>query len=232
MTSALDAEGWDRLYGEKEWALSLEPNAILVELVSSLNAGRALDLGSGEGRNTVWLAQRGWRVTAVDFSCVAIEKAQRRAERCGLEPEFVVADLNDFRPVPGAYDLVLSAYVHPEAAQRTAMFAMAAEAVAPAGHLLVVGLDLAGVRPGRSERTEPERRYTPGRLSGAFPGIELVRCESVTREVGTAEGRAEAVDTLVWGFRQDGQDGGVERLSGSLANKLPESPTRVRVNLA
>lgn len=202
MTPALDAEGWDRLYGEKEWALSLEPNAILVELVSSLDAGRALDLGAGEGRNTVWLAKRGWRVTAVDFSRVAIEKARRRAEKCGLEPELIVADLADFRPKAGGYDLVLSAYVHPEAAQRSAMFAVAAKAVAPGGHLLVVGLDLAGVRPDRSERTEPERRYTPCRLSGALPDIDLIRCESLSREVETAEGVVEAIDTLVWGYRQ------------------------------
>lgn len=202
MTPALDAESWDHLYGEKEWALSLKPNGILVDLVASLDAGRALDLGAGEGRNTVWLAQRGWRVTAVDFSRVAIEKAQRRVEKCGLEAEFVVADLADFRPAAGAYDLVLSAYVHPKAAQRRAMFAVAGEAVAPGGHLLVLGLDLAGVRPGRSERTEPERRYTPGRLAGAFPGIELVRCESLTREVQTAGGPVRAVDTLVWGYRQ------------------------------
>ena len=204
MTPALDAEGWDRLYGEKEWALPLEPNALLLDLVSPLEPGRALDLGAGEGRNTVWLSKRGWRVTAVDFSRVAIEKARRRAEKCGLEPEFVVADLADFRPTARVYDLVLSAYVHPEAAQRTAMFAVAAEAVAPGGHLLVVGLDLAGVRPGRSERTEPERRYTPGRLSGVFPGIELIRCESLAREVETDEGPVRVVDTLVWGHRPDG----------------------------
>lgn len=202
MKPILDAGGWDRLYGEKEWALSLEPNALLVDLVSPLEPGRALDLGAGEGRNTVWLAEQGWRVTAVDFSRVAIEKARRRAETCGVEPELVVADLRDFRPTAGAYEVVVSAYVHPEALERAAMFAAAAEAVAPGGHLLVVGLDLASVRPGRSERTEPERRYTPDRLFGAFPGIELARCESVTREPKTNDGRVKAIDTLAWGHRR------------------------------
>ena len=203
MAAALDAEGWDRLYSEKEWALSLEPSAILVDLVSPLEAGRAIDLGAGEGRNSSWLAERGWQVLAVDFSAVALEKAERRAERCGLHAKFIVADLADFQPAARAYDLVLSAYVHPEATKRAAMFALAAEAVAPGGHLLVLGLDLAGVRPGREERTEPERRYTPDRLAGAFPGMELVRCESVARELETEQGPVRTVDTVIWGRRPD-----------------------------
>lgn len=195
----MEAEEWDRRYGEKEWVLGLEPNRHVVELISPLQPGRALDLGAGEGRNAVWLAQRGWRVTAVDFSRVALEKARRRAEACGVELECVLADVRGFHPKAGSFDFVLIAYVHPEPLEREAMFAAAAEAVAPGGHLLVLGLDLDGPRG----PTDPERRFTPGRLSGAFPGIELARCERVRREVETDEGRVEAVDTLAWGWRPE-----------------------------
>lgn len=82
------------------------------------------------------------------------------------------------------------------------MLAAAASAVAPGGRLLVLGLGLSDHMgtggPG------PERRYTPERISGAFPGIELARCERVTRQVETDDGPREAVDVLAWGWRPHG----------------------------
>ena len=114
----MDAEGWDRRYAEKEWLLSLDPNQVVVELVSPLEPGRALELGAGEGRHAVWLARQGWRVTAVDFSRVGLDKAQRRARECGGELDCVVADVRELRPTPGGYDLVLLAYMHPRPPER------------------------------------------------------------------------------------------------------------------
>lgn len=195
----MDAEGWDRRYAEREWLLSREPTPVVVELVSPLEPGRALELGAGEGRHAVWLARQGWQVTAVDFSRVGLEKARRRAEEHGVELECVLADVRDLRPTPGGYELVLLAYLHPPVPEREAIFAAVAEAVAPAGHLLVVGLDLTDPRADR--RADREWRYTPARLSGAFPGIELVRCERVTRRVEADDGPREAIDTLAWGYR-------------------------------
>ena len=199
----MDAEGWDRRYAEKEWVLSLEPNHVVVELVSPLNPGRALELGAGEGRHAVWLARHGWQVTAVDFSRVALEKAHRRAQECGVELECVLADVRDLRPAPRGYDLVLLAYMHPQLPEREAVFAAIAETVAPGGHLLVVGLDLTDPRAGRGG-ADREWRYTPSQLSGAFPDIELTRCESVTRAVETDGGAEQAIDTLFWGYRPAG----------------------------
>jgi SAM-dependent methyltransferase len=202
----MDAESWDLRYAEKEWLLSLEPCQVVVELVSPLKPGRALELGAGEGRHAVWLARHGWRVTAVDFSRVALEKAGRRAREYGVELDCLLADVRHLSPRPGAYDLVLLAYMHPEPGEREAVFAASAEAVAPGGHLLVVGLDLTDPRAGRGG-ADRDWRYTPDRLSGAFPGIELSRCERVTREVETAEGSEQSVDTLAWGRRPDGIQG-------------------------
>ena len=62
----MDHEDWNRHYLEKGLVWSAEPNRFLVEEVADLAPGRALDLGAGEGRNAIWLAERGWRVTAVD----------------------------------------------------------------------------------------------------------------------------------------------------------------------
>ena len=80
--------------------------------------GRALDLACGEGQNAIWLASLGWDVVGVDYSEVAIAKARARAERDGVEAEFVCADLVGYAPDPQAFDLVLVLYLHIPADQR------------------------------------------------------------------------------------------------------------------
>lgn len=198
----MDADRWDERYAAKDRVFSEAPTPFLVELASRLEPGRALDLGAGEGRHALWLARRGWRVTAVDFSRVGLEKAQRRAEAETVEIDCVVADVRGYRPEPRGFELVLIAYLHPAPLEREAIFPFAAEAVAPGGRLLAVGRDLADLdRDGGRGPPDPERRFTPHTLAGAFPGIELVRCESVTREIETDDGPAQLIDTLAWGRR-------------------------------
>lgn len=75
----MEATEWDRRYAEQELVWSAGPNQFLVEEAAGLAPGRALDVAAGEGRNAVWLAERGWRVTAVDFSTVGIDKGRRIA---------------------------------------------------------------------------------------------------------------------------------------------------------
>jgi SAM-dependent methyltransferase len=201
----MDAEGWNRRYAKREWPPSpREPWPPVVELISTLEPGRALDLGAGEGRNALWLAERGWRVTAVDLSRVALDRARHLAVERELEMDYVVADVCRYRPEAGAFELVLVAYVHPEPPDRESLFAGAAQAVAPGGHLLVLGLDLAGLRVGSGGQPDPERRFTPSRLAGAFPGIELIRPERLTRDIEPGQGEGRSVDTLAWGYRRAG----------------------------
>jgi SAM-dependent methyltransferase len=197
----LDAAGWDRRYTEQESVFPPEPNPFVVELASQLTPGRAIDLAAGEGRNSLWLAERGWRVTAVDFSRVGLEKARQRADEAGVEMEYVQANLYDYVPQPRAFDLVLIAYMHPKPRMRRTVFGRAADAVAPGGHVLVLGRDLADLPAGLGP-SDPTRRFTTRRLSGAFPGIELERCEQVTRTRTAVDGERELIDTLAWGTRR------------------------------
>ncbi len=197
----MDAADWDRRWADNR-GFPHEPNPLLVELASPLVAGRALDLAAGAGRNALWLAQRGWRVTAVDFSRVGLERAASHATELGLELDCVHVDLYDYSPPAGRFDLALIAYMHPQTDKRAAVFAAAAEAVAPGGHLLVTGFDVTDPHEGGGP-ADPDRRFSPKRLSGAFPGIELERCERVTREQQTPEGLRRAVDTFAWGRRPD-----------------------------
>ena len=200
----LDADGWDRRYAAKERVFSAEPTPIVEELVSPLPPGRGLDLAAGEGRHALWLAQQGWRMTAVDFSGVGLEKVQARAAALGVLVESTRADLYDYRPHPSAFDLVLLAYMHPPPDRRAGVFARAADALRPGGHLLVVGRDLADLEAGYGP-SDPARRYTVDRLAAAFPAaLDLERCERITRERHEAEGPRTLVDTLAWGRRPVG----------------------------
>ncbi|MCA1698692.1 MAG: class I SAM-dependent methyltransferase, partial [Actinobacteria bacterium] len=99
---------------------------------------------------------------------------------------------------------VLIAYMHPRPDRRALVFARAADALRPGGHLLVVGRDLADVEVGYGP-SDPDRRYTVERLAAAFPAVlELERCEQITRDRHAAEGPRALVDTLAWGRRPVG----------------------------
>lgn len=85
MTSGTDAEFWDSKYREHPTPRRQEPNPVLAEVAVSLSPGVALDLGCGEGADALWLSAQGWRVTGVDVSGVALERAKARsggAARC------------------------------------------------------------------------------------------------------------------------------------------------------
>ncbi|MGC9221600.1 MAG: class I SAM-dependent methyltransferase [Solirubrobacteraceae bacterium] len=87
------AEHWERRYAQTGLVWTAEPNRFLVEEVAGRKPGRALDLACGEGRNGIWLAQRGWEVTGVDFSAHAIKKGRALAAARGVEVQWVVQDL-------------------------------------------------------------------------------------------------------------------------------------------
>ncbi len=199
-----DAEAWDRRYRSRPSLWSDEPNPHLVDLDTALLPGRALELGAGEGHNALWLARRGWHTTAVDFSAVALQRAQTRADRDGLHVDWVLADLRAYQPPQAAFDLVVIANVHLAASDRDTVLRAAADVVAKGGHLFVVGHDLADANQGHGGPTDPELFYTPDRLRDALGGIPLSRCESVSRPIPTNRPTDTAIDTLAWGRRDTG----------------------------
>lgn len=116
-------------------------NATVAQQVSELTPGTALELGSGEGADALWLAARGWKVTALDISSIALEVGAGEAAKAGLADriEWVRTDLAAWRP-SAQYDLVTSAFLHsPVDFPREAILRRAVSAVAPSGRLLVVG---------------------------------------------------------------------------------------------
>ncbi len=199
----MDSGSWNDRYEGRELLWTAAPNRFLVAEVASLAPGTALDLGCGEGRNAVWLAEQGWQVTAVDFSGVAIAKGSEMAAVRGVEATWVTEDLNLYEAPERAFDLVVCFYIHIPVDQRDAMLKRGAEALAPGGTLLVVGHDVTNLEHGYGGPQDPSLLYTPADITAAMPGLEIVKAERVVRVVENDEGRFEAIDTLVRVTRPD-----------------------------
>jgi SAM-dependent methyltransferase len=197
----MDAPAWDRRYAHQDLLWSEEPNRLVAAELEQLPPGRALDLASGEGRNALWLAGRGWRVTAVDFSSVATERARRLAAARSLDLETVVADVVSWDPPARAFDAVIIAYLHLPADDLSTVLAGAAKALRPGGVLVVVGHDVTNLSEGVGGPQDPEILHTPDRIAGALPGLVVERAERVLRPVIVEGATRDAVDTLVRAVR-------------------------------
>ena len=199
----MDSSAWDARYADTELLWTAEPNRFVVQELADLPGGRALDLAAGEGRNAVWLAEQGWRVTAVDFSAVAVGKGRRLAASRGVAVEWLVADLLDYRPRAATFDLVLVAYLHLPPAQRRTVLAAAVDALAPGGLVLVVGHDVSNLTEGVGGPRDPDLLYEPATIAAELAGLRIVRDGRVLRPVSTSDGDRTAVDTLVRAVRED-----------------------------
>jgi 2-polyprenyl-3-methyl-5-hydroxy-6-metoxy-1,4-benzoquinol methylase len=188
---------WDQRYSGPELVWGAGPNRFVAGELAALPPGRAIDLGTGEGRNAIWLAERGWRVTAVDFSAAGLARAARLAAERGVSVDWVQADLLDYQPDPGSYDLVLIAYLHLPSASLAQVFRAAAAAVAPGGTLLVIGHDRDNIARGHGGPQDPGRLYTPALVTGQLGGLVIRKAGQVQRPVQTPEGERTAIDTLV-----------------------------------
>ncbi|MBB5155636.1 class I SAM-dependent methyltransferase [Saccharopolyspora phatthalungensis] len=134
---------WEEAYRDHAAALrGRGPNPHLVAEAGDLAPGTALDAGCGHGVDAVWLASRGWQVTAVDIATSALRHAREHAEVLGTEItnriDWVLADLSSWTPAEEHFDLVSTHYVHLPAS-RDALFRRLAAAVAPGGTLLIIG---------------------------------------------------------------------------------------------
>jgi SAM-dependent methyltransferase len=203
MTSA----DWDTRYASSELVWSAGPNVWVEEIAAGLTPGRALDLAGGEGRNALWLAERGWDVLCVDFSQVALDRATELAAQrpAGTSDKFAVlkADLQTYAAPTKSYDLVLVIYVHVPAAQRQFILANAAQAVAPGGRLLVVAHHSDNLSDGVGGPQNPDLLYTQDNIAYEVTasGLVVERAARVLRQVPADGQTKQAVDALYVGQR-------------------------------
>lgn len=200
----MDSRGWDERYAASDLVWSESPNQWVESLTKDLPPGRALDVAAGEGRNAIWLAERGWRVTATDFSYVAVDRMRAIASdrlngSCGRLTT-KVADATVPRPKQhGAFDLVVVSYLQLSPVQRSVALGEAARAVAPGGLLVVVAHDRRNLGEGFGGPQEPSVLYTPEDVVSDLRGTGLTvdRAETVTRYVEKDDGTHAALDVLV-----------------------------------
>ncbi len=193
----MDRHAWDDRYRDREWLWTTDANRFVVQETAGLTPGRALDLAAGEGRNAVWLAKQGWEVTAVDFSGVALGRASDLAAREGVTITTVEADLREYTPVVGAFDLVLLSYLHLPPVFFRDVLARASDSLAPGGTLVIIGHDLSNIEQGYGGPQSPEVLYTPDSLVTDLGDLEIVKAEKVDRPYEAEEGTFTAIDALV-----------------------------------
>jgi SAM-dependent methyltransferase len=195
----MNRDDWDTRHAAKDIDLEVKPAvALAAELGNVGPRGRALDLGCGQGRNAAWLSQLGWRVTAVDYSAVAIDRARRLAAARGVEVEWVEADVTSFMPPAGMFQLVVIAYLQTPGPDRRKVLAHAAAALAPGGVLLMVGHARRNLTEGAGGPKDPETLWEPGEIEQELAGLGLVirRVEHVYRTAETPQGVGTAIDTV------------------------------------
>jgi SAM-dependent methyltransferase len=193
----MDAAFWDERYRAAELIWGAQPNRFVEAELGSLTGGTALDLACGEGRNAIWLASRGWQVTAVDFSALGIDKARELEASLGsgAPVTWIVADVLTYRPSQ-QFDLVLLAYLQLPAAQRRQVVRSAVGALAQNGILLVVAHDLSNIAHGTGGPQDLAVLYTAEDLRadiGASAELVIDTAGVVTREVAGAQRPARDV---------------------------------------
>jgi SAM-dependent methyltransferase len=187
----------DARYEEKGALWGAEPNQLLAEIAEDLEPGTALDLGCGQGRNSFWLASRGFTVTGLDLSPVAIEQATAVAEELDVDVSFESVDLTTWDPAGRAWDLVVLTYLHLSGERRPVVHGAAKRAVAPGGRLIVIAHHLDNFENGVGGPPVPELLFTEQQLADDFSDLEILRNEKVVRT--TEEG--DAIDLVFMAVR-------------------------------
>ena len=197
---------WNQRYATRELIWTAEANRFVAEEVSTLNPGRALDLAAGEGRNAVWLAERGWQVRAVDLSDVAIGKARQLATSRNVVDriDFQTTDLRGYEPEAASFDLVMLIYLQLPQAELQPIIARAANAVAPGGTFLLVAHDASNIEHGYGGPQDPAALHSAAQVTPLLDGcFEIERAGVAERPVKTDSGVQVALDCVVRGSRHD-----------------------------
>jgi SAM-dependent methyltransferase len=174
---------WDERYGSDDYAYGRDPNTFIEEVEPGLPPGRFLCLGAGEGRNAVFLAGTGRRVTAVDASAVGLAKARRLAGERGAEVETVQADLREFEMGEGCWDGIVAVFLHLPPALRAHVLAGVGRALGPGGVFVAELYTPAQLRHGTGGPRTEELLVSLEDLTRELPGLEVVVGREVEREI-------------------------------------------------
>ncbi len=191
----MSSNDWDIRYADRDLVWGARPNRFVERELTDLAPGRALDLASGEGRNAIWLAQRGWQVTALDFSQVATDRALELAAAAGVTIDARTEDVLAGGDDPEV-DLVLISYLQLPAYERARALRRGAAAVVAGGTFLLVAHDLRNHGEGYGGPRDAGLLWTVEEVvEGLGPSFEVIAARIEERPVDGAP--RPALDTLV-----------------------------------
>ncbi|GIG36336.1 hypothetical protein Cpa01nite_17170 [Cellulomonas pakistanensis] len=204
-----DREFWEDRYRSAPQVWSGRPNPQLVDEVAGLAPGRALDVACGEGGDALWLAGRGWSVTAVDLAQTALDRVEAAAAAAGPDVAARVrterVDIAERDAGDGVYDLVTSHFLHLPPEVRAVAFARMARAVAPGGTLLVVAHHASDLATTIGRPDLPELFFEPADVVAALEpgGWDVPVAEARPRTATDPDGREITIrDTVVRAVRR------------------------------
>jgi SAM-dependent methyltransferase len=192
---------WDERYAPDEYVFGTEPNEFLRDHADRIPPGRVLSLGEGEGRNAVFLAERGHTITAIDASPRGLAKARALADARGVDARIdtIVADLTDYEPEVGAYAGVISIFCHLPPPVRTVVHARAIRALAPGGVIVLEAYTPAQLAFGTGGPKDLALLYSLDELRADLDGLELEVARELERTVVEGPrhtGRAAVVEVV------------------------------------
>jgi len=193
---------WNQRYASTELIWSAGPNELFAEIAAGLAIGSALDLGCGEGRNSIWLAQQGWRVSAVDFAANGLDKGRELSSQQGLDVEWILADVSQWES-DVKYDLVAVLFLHTSKREREHWLTMAVQAVQPGGYFLYIGHDPENIANGSGGPQIPDVLVKLSELEECCGNFDHIRAETFSRTLlneeghgGVLGGKNVALDTI------------------------------------
>lgn len=191
---------WNQRYERPDYLFGTEPAAFLTRHGAMLRPeSRVLCVADGEGRNSVWLARQGHRVTAFDASKVAVEKARRLADAQGVAVDFHVAGIEDW-DWSRTFDAVVAVFIQfapPDLRQR--LFGWLGQAVAPGGLLMLHGYAPRQVGYGTGGPPSRDNMYTTDMLGAAFETFQILRLADYDAEIDEGpghSGRSALIDLI------------------------------------
>lgn len=168
-----DKEHWEKTYSGERYEPKRNPSALLTEWLNDRSPGKALDFASGTGRNALYLAEKGYDVTAVDISPSAVQLAEQAAREKGVSIKWVVADLDDY-VIRERYDLIVISFFY----VNKNMVLSITNALKEKGLLLYENHMLS---PSSTENEARKHRFhlKPGELKNLFNGLNILRYEEL-----------------------------------------------------
>jgi len=165
---------WNERYSTDEYFFGKDPNEFFKEIIDPLSPGKALFVGEGEGRNSVYAAILGWNVDALDISDVGKQKAEVLAIENNVHINYFIADAIDYNYPADTYDAIVLIYFHLESEQREEFFTKIITSLKPGGTLVLLVYDEDHIKNGNGGPSDINLFYTLENVAETFIDLEFV----------------------------------------------------------